>query len=86
MSTTVFNPLQREAIALLASGKSPQMVRDQLALSTSLFEAWRQSDEFVAETERQRELYNAKATTEQTKAADQTSEAALETEIDRMTR
>lgn len=84
MSTTVFNPLQKQAIDLLASGKSPQMVRDQLALSTSLFEAWRQSDEFVAEVERQATLYAAKTTTERQQAADTQSQDAVEAEINKI--
>jgi hypothetical protein len=44
--------LQQQAAKALASGKTPTQVRDELQLSISSFEAWRQSDAFVAEVQR----------------------------------
>ncbi len=82
--STALNQLQLEAIGLLASGKSPQFVRDQLALSTSTFEQWRMSDEFTAELGRQRDLFDAKATTERQQAADTQSQDAVEAEINKI--
>ncbi len=43
------NPLQREAASMLADGKTPQQVKDELALGLSEFMLWRQEPLFVAE-------------------------------------
>ena len=74
------NSLQQEAAAMLAAGKTPSQVREELQLSVSSFESWRQTAGFTAEVDR----LKAESTTQQQQAANSSSEKALDDELDRM--